>query len=53
MESRRQFVATHTQLAELKDGIGLRTVALGGGGRKKVTEFITGAELTVVETAAA
>lgn len=53
VESRRRFVAAHAELAEIKDAIGLRTVAVGGGGRKKVEEFIFGAELKLVETAAA
>ena len=53
IDSRRQFVAAHAALAEIKDAIGLREVALGGGGRKKVEEFIFGAELTVVEKATA
>ena len=51
LEARREIIATHAALAEAKDLIGLRTVAVGGLEYKGPTK--PAAHLTVVENAAA
>ncbi len=49
IEARREIIAAHEALAEAKDQVGLRTVAVGGGMYKGDKAQL----LTVVESAAA
>lgn len=51
IEARREIIATHEALAEAKDMIGLRTVAIGGLEYKGPTK--PAAQLSVVRDAAA